>query len=105
MYITEALNHNINGNQNNIPNQEVIEKSNNSFFEQMIAAGSMQQTTNISNHESAMNKVIQKQDIDSKADMIATNDEENKEGKTTQYLGSTVSTTDMLSTIASFQRG
>ena len=81
MYIIEALNHNINGSPNNTPIQEVTNNTKSSFFEQMIASGSMQKTSNITSHEPVMNKVMQQQDIESKTDVIATNDEENKEGK------------------------
>lgn len=105
MYITEALNHSVNGSPNNTPSQEVTNTTNTSFFEQMIATGSMQQTGSIAKYETAMNKEIQNQDDKSNINVVASNPEENKEEKANKYLGSPVSTTDMLSTIASFQRG
>ncbi len=104
MYITQALNHTVNGSPNDTPSQEIFNSGDNSFFEQMLTASSMQQTGSITNPEMAMNKDMQKQKDESKADLITVNDEEETEEQATQYLGSPVSTTDMLSTIASFQR-
>lgn len=100
MYITQALNHAVNDTPDLANNQELVNNGDNNLFEQMLTSNVMQQVANITNSEMGMNKDSQHKD---KPELISQNDEESEE-ETPQYLGSLISTSEMLSSIADFQR-